>query len=116
MGQCDNVADTIYQSALFVLTSNTEGMPNALMEAMALGLPCISTDCPCGGPAFLIQHGENGWLVPIGDEEALAGQMCRVLENPVQAQAVGRAAQEITKQLDPDVIYRTWDEMIQTKH
>ena len=47
---------------------------------------------------------------------ALAQQMCRVLENPVQAQAVGRMAQEITKQLDPDMIYRTWDEMIQNKH
>lgn len=114
-GNTSDVKGAIREAALFVLSSNYEGMPNALMEAMALGLPCISTDCPCGGPAFLMKDGENGWLVPVGDEETLAQQMCRVLENPVQAQAVGCVAQEITKQLDPDVIYRTWDEMIQAK-
>lgn len=115
-GNTSDVKGAIRESALFVLSSNYEGMPNALMEAMALGLPCISTDCPCGGPAFLMKDGEKGWLVPVGDEEALAEQMCRVLENPAQAQAVGRVAQEITRQLDPDMIYRTWDEMIQNKH
>ena len=114
-GNTSDVKGAIREAALFVLASNYEGMPNALMEAMALGLPCISTDCPCGGPAFLIQPGKNGWLVPVGDEEALAGQMCRVLENPAQAEQAGHAAQKIAEQLNPDVIYQTWDEVIQKR-
>ena len=112
-GNTSDVKGAIREAALFVLASDYEGMPNALMEAMALGLPCISTDCPCGGSAFLIRDGENGWLVPVGEEEALAQQMCEVLENPEKAREAGCAAQEITKQLNPDVIYRTWDEMLQ---
>lgn len=112
-GNTSDVKGAIREAALFVLASDYEGMPNALMEAMALGLPCISTDCPCGGSAFLIRDGENGWLVPVGEEEALARQMCEVLENPKKAWEAGCAAQEITKQLNPDVIYRTWDEMLQ---
>lgn len=47
-----------------MLSSDFEGMPNALMEAIALGLPCISTDCDGGGAAFLIEDGVNGLLVP----------------------------------------------------
>ena len=46
-------------------------MPNSLMEAMALGIPCISTDCPCGGPRFLIKDGYNGYLVPTNDTYSL---------------------------------------------
>ena len=55
MGMTDDVKSSIYKSSIFVLSSDYEGMPNALMEAMALGLPCISTNCPIGGPKYLIR-------------------------------------------------------------
>jgi glycosyltransferase involved in cell wall biosynthesis len=61
-----NIKNEIYDCSLFVLPSLYEGMPNALMEAMALGLPVISTDCPCGGPRFLI-HNYNGLLVKVNN-------------------------------------------------
>lgn len=53
MGATDHVEEALKSADLFVLSSDFEGMPNALMEAMAAGVPCISTDCPCGGPKEL---------------------------------------------------------------
>ena len=67
-----------------MLCSDFEGMPNALMEAMALGLPCISTDCPCGGPRELIRNGVNGILVPVGDNEALKTAILHLVNQPAE--------------------------------
>ena len=80
-GTSDKVFDEIYDEGVFVLCSDFEGMPNALMEAMALGLPCISTDCPCGGPKDLIEDGVNGMLVPVNDEHALIDAIRKVISN-----------------------------------
>lgn len=72
-GLISNVAETIKSAKLFVLSSNYEGMPNALMEAMALGIPCISTDCPCGGPKSLL---EKKYLFSVNDAVALVNLLC----------------------------------------
>ena len=60
-----------YNDAMYILSSNYEGMPNSLAEAMALGIPSISTDCPTGGSRELIEDGANGFLVPVNDPAAL---------------------------------------------
>ncbi len=78
-GAVDNVAERIYRGSAFVLCSYSEGMPNTLIEAMCMGIPSISTDCPCGGPAELIRDGENGLLIPVGDERALEQALRRIL-------------------------------------
>ena len=80
-GTSDKVFDEIYDEGVFVLCSDFEGRPNALMEAMALGLPCISTNCPCGGPKDLIENGVNGILVPVNDEHALIDAIRKVITN-----------------------------------
>ncbi len=77
----------------FVLSSDYEGCPNALMEAMAAGLPCISTDCPTG-PSMLIESGKNGLLVPVGNAEALSRAMQYLIENPLEADRLGKAARQ----------------------
>ena len=77
----------------FVLSSDYEGCPNALMEAMAAGMPCISTDCPTG-PSALITHGENGLLVPVGDVEALSQAMEYLIRQPQEANRLGREARQ----------------------
>lgn len=83
-----------YEEAdVFVLSSDYEGCPNALMEAMAAGLPCISTDCPTG-PSMLIESGKNGLLVPVGDVGALSRAMQYLIENPQEASRLGRAARQ----------------------
>ena len=69
-GRSNEIANTLKNYDMFVMTSDYEGMPNALMEAMGVGLPCIATNCPTG-PDTLIGNNERGILVPVQDELAL---------------------------------------------
>ncbi|MBR6729510.1 MAG: glycosyltransferase [Clostridia bacterium] len=107
-GPSRKVLQEIYQDSVFVLPSDFEGMPNALMEALALGLPCISTDCPCGGPRALIRNMENGILVPVNDKEALKDKLCYLLEHPQEAQTMGAKAFTIREEYHVNRICRMW--------
>lgn len=84
----------IANSSCYVMSSKYEGMPNALMEAMAIGLPCVSTDCP-NGPAELIEDGVNGLLVPVGEVDALANAILRMIEDRSFAEKCGENAKKI---------------------
>lgn len=112
-GNIQNIADEMQKNSLFVLSSDSEGMPNVLMEAMALGLPCISTDCPCGGPRFLIQDGVNGVLVPVGDEKKMAEAMKKVITDADFREKIADNAMNIQKKLAPEEIYSEWDSLIE---
>ncbi|MCM1103091.1 MAG: glycosyltransferase family 4 protein [Clostridium sp.] len=114
-GNTDNIKNDVGEASLFVLPSVYEGMPNALMEAMALGVPCIATDCPCGGPRSLIQAGENGLLVPVGDERELGKAMECMLKDSDHAARMGQEARKITERFAPARIYSQWDELIEAK-
>ena len=96
-GRVSNVADALMSTDLFILSSNYEGMPNALMEAMAVGLPCISTDCPTG-PSDLIQNKENGILIKSNEVGELASAIHYCVENPLFCQEAGRAAKKKVKE------------------
>lgn len=74
-GAVKNVANVIKSAKLFVLSSDYEGLPNSLMEAMALGIPCIATDCPCGGPRMLLN---DDFLISVGDEIYLAEILLKI--------------------------------------
>lgn len=111
-GSITGVEEHIKAARIFALTSNTEGMPNSLMEAMALGLPVVSTDCPCGGPAMLIENDVNGILVPVGDAYALADAFRKILSNSEYAEKIGMNAYEITKKLNPDTVNREWEQYL----
>ena len=85
---------SVYRNAdLFVLSSNFEGMPNALLEAMAVGLPCISTRCKTG-PEDMIINGKTGFLVPVGDRCQLAERMLQVISMGQEAFDLGEAAKD----------------------
>ena len=86
---------------------------NALMEAMALGLPIVATDCPCGGPATLIRDEENGLLVPIKNAEAMAAGINRLIENPELAEKLGRNARRITEYANAKAVCGQWKDYIE---
>lgn len=111
-GYTTSIGEKIKDASLFVLSSDFEGMPNALMEAMALGLPCISTDCDGGGAKFLIENEKNGLLVPKGDVDALAAAMKRMLSDREFAEHCGSEAHKICDRLAPEKIYGQWEEFI----
>lgn len=78
-GKEDDIISKVYKAKLFVLASNYEGMPNALMEAMALGIPSIATYCPSGGSSFLIDNNKNGFLVKVNNRKELANKIKEIL-------------------------------------
>lgn len=107
--------DKIYDASVFILTSNMEGMPNALMEAMALGLAVVSTDCPCGGPRTIIQDEINGLLIPVGDVEALEKTLRRLLGNEELREMLGKRAHKLGEELAPDKVNQMWQDYIESK-
>ncbi len=113
MGSMQRLEERIEKASVFVLSSYLEGMPNALMEAMALGLPVVATDCPCGGPADLIKSGENGILVPVKDAKAMADAIIYLLENPETAEQMGKAARKIADYAGETEIFAVWRDYVE---
>ena len=108
-GQVADVADKIYKAGMFVLTSDEEGMPNALIEAMSLGLPCITTDFAGGAARELVKDGFNGLVVPAGDVGRLETALIRIMDNNGFANALGTKASDLRKTNHPDTIYAEWE-------
>ncbi len=98
MGKSMDMFGLFRKSDAFLMTSDYEGMPNALLEAMALGLPCISTDCRTG-PKDMIDNGENGYLVSVGNEQAITDAIIGV-SNLTKEQAKTMGANARSKILD----------------
>lgn len=111
-GSVTDIAERICKARIFTLTSNTEGMPNSIMEAMALGIPVVSTDCPCGGPATLIEDGVNGLLVPVGDAFALSDAFRKILSDREFAEKIGENAHNIAQNMNPDKVNSEWEEYL----
>ena len=106
-GRSAALLEKMNPAAMFVLPSDYEGMPNVLLEAMCMGMPCISTDCPSGGPKELIRDGENGLLVPVGDEAALHAAMEKMAD-PAFAGQMADAAYRIREELTSRDIFVSW--------
>ena len=80
-GDCRDIAERIQDARIFVLSSDFEGMPNAVAEAFALGIPVVSTDCPSGGARMLTGRDERGLLVPVRDAQKMAEAILRILDD-----------------------------------
>ncbi len=108
MGASNSLEKEIPKGEVYAYSSDYEGMPNSLLEAMAMGMPVVSTDCPCGGPKAVIKEGENGFLIPVGDEDALADRINRLIEDKELAKRFGENARKIEDIASVDAIFRQW--------
>ncbi len=115
MGFCDNVSERINSAAVFAFPSDYEGMPNALLEAMCMGMTCISTDCPCGGPRMLINNGENGILVKVNDGQAVTDALERVINDPKLAERLGNNAYKLREKADVKYVTDQWLKFIEER-
>jgi len=99
------------EADIFVLSSDFEGLSNALLEAMVLGMPCISTDC--AGSDEVVQSENNGLLVPVGDMTALAEAMGRMLSDDELKKRLGKAAKITTRSYRTENVISKWREILE---
>lgn len=109
-GKVANVIKKIVDEGIFVLSSDSEGMPNALMEAMALGMPIISTDCEPGGAKALIDDGVNGLIVKRADSDELSHALLSLIGDAKKRTEMGENAREKMKGFQPERIIEMWEE------
>lgn len=108
LGKVDDVNDWMLQSSMFVLSSSSEGIPNVLLEAMALGMPVVSTDCSPGGARLLIKNGVNGLLVENGNRNELTTAMEYMIENEARANEMAKQARLDMEKYKPEIIIDKW--------
>ncbi|MCH8571901.1 glycosyltransferase [Nesterenkonia sp. AY15] len=108
-GYVDDIADRIRTAGMFVLSSDFEGISNAMSEAMALGLPVVCTDCPVGGASLLIDDRVSGLLVPVRDEDAMTAAMLDVGTDPVLAKTISNGAQASVARFTPERVASIWE-------
>lgn len=83
------------------------------MEAMALGLPIVATDCPCGGPRTIMKNEVDGLLIPIKNQKAMEDGINRLIEDPALAERLGREARKIALRANDEAIYGQWRDYIE---
>lgn len=107
-GHSSNIYQILEDSFLFVLSSDYEGMSNALLEAMSIGMPVVTTDHPCGGARTLIRNEENGILVPVNDSYSMGKAIKRIIEDDELALKIGKNAYQLRDRLSVKQITNEW--------
>ncbi len=111
-GAVKDVYKVLLNAEMFVLTSDFEGIPNALLEAMSIGMPVISTDCTPGGAALLIDNGENGLLINRGDIEGVSNAIIKFIENKEFANEKAIKARRSMNRFTPTAIIQKWNNVL----
>ena len=111
-GFTSSLHEQVRTAAMFVLPSDYEGLSNSMLEAMAIGLPCVCTDCSPGGARMYIDNGVNGFLVPVRDPEALCSAMDQIASNNQLSESFSKEASTVRERLSIEAIGAKWEHII----
>jgi glycosyltransferase involved in cell wall biosynthesis len=113
LGFCKNPFALLKQASLFVLSSDYEGLCYSLVEAQGIGIPAVSTRCPCG-PDEVIEDGNTGLLTPVGDPRAIAECIINLLSDPLRRETMGIAARQRARKLfDTQRVIHQWEKLFE---
>lgn len=111
-GYVKNVNEEIKDFSMYISTSNYEGISNSMIEALAMGIPTVCTDCPVGGARLMIKNKVNGILIPVGDVEALYNSMLELAENEELAKIISKNAIKIRESHSIENIVEQWKRIL----
>ena len=111
-GFAPDLHERIRKATVYVSSSDYEGISNSMLEALALGLPVVCTDCPIGGSAMAITDRENGLLIPTGDTDALAKCMAEIAGNPAFADRLSRNAEKARETFSLGRVTDMWERLL----
>ena len=107
-GYTEHILEKMKDAVMYISTSDYEGISNSMLEAMALGLPVVCTDCPAGGAAMTIEDGINGYLSPVKDAEQFSKKMQCVIDDTQATARIAERAKEVRNRFSVDEIVRQW--------
>ena len=113
-GKVSNIKERICKSQFYLCTSDFEGISNSMLEAMALGLNVVSTDCPMGGARMAITSGVDGVLFPVGDKKAGTAAIIYLIENHQKSEEISEEAVKISNRWSSKKITGKWIEYLKT--
>lgn len=112
-GFSHNVVKEMNAARMYISSSKYDGIPNSMLEALATGVPTIYTDCPVGGPREFITTGQNGFLVPVGDVDALADRMMQLASNDILCKKLSHNSIYIRERLKLSKIFLEWKNLVE---
>ena len=112
MGFSENMVRNYRSAKLLLMTSDYEGMPNVILEALASSVPVVSTDCPCGGPRMVIENGVNGFLNKTGDVQMFADSIIYLLSHVNELNSMKEKAYYSAKQFAGERVMKEWNNYI----
>ena len=104
-----DIHDRIKDVMMFVSSSDYEGLSNSMIEAMAIGLPTICTDCPCGGARMVIENEKNGFLVPVKDKAKMVYRMSTIADNKKIMRSISLQGNKIREILATERVVEQWE-------
>jgi len=111
LGRINSIHEEYSKAKVFAFTSNYEGFPNALIEAMYFGLPCVSTDCPTG-PSELIEDNKNGFLIPMNNQKILEKKLTKLMNDEKLRKIFGENAKSRASVFEASIIADKWRDLI----
>lgn len=114
-GHVTDLHERMVKAEIFVSSSDYEGISNSMLEAMAIGIPCICTDCPIGGARMFIENEVSGLLVPVNDAVKFSGALEQYADNPELCKKVSKESQRIRETLKTDSICEKWEKVIRER-